>query len=361
MNAPRLVTAAVGSLSLFAGTSIAQVTVTLEPSRDVTLFEDTSGRALANGAGSQFCVGVDAAGRRKRGVLAFDVSGIPSAATITSVSLQVVIAMNIDYSPRDSGLHRVTQDWGEAGSLSVPGLGGGQCGGGAPMAGDATWTHTFFPGSTWATPGGDFDATASATTSVGITVGAAATWASTAQLVADVQGWVTTPGTNFGWLMLGDESLSPTARAFFTREDATAAQRPQLTVTYDEPTAAIASVGTGCSGSGASNLSLQASGLPQVPNPSFSVSLSGGPAGPIRGYALSFALSPVPIPLGGGCSIFVGLPFATIIPALGPTLPLPVPNNPDLLGASFPLQGLALDAAPTLFVTSNALNLTFGR
>ena len=39
-------------------------------------------------------------------------------------------------------------------------------------------------------------------------------------MVADVQGWLDNPASNFGWLMLGDETAIVTAKRFDTRESA---------------------------------------------------------------------------------------------------------------------------------------------
>src|SRR4030095_13241037 len=73
---------------------------------------------------------------------------------------------------------------------------------------------------------GDFVATASASTPVGNS--AAYSWSS-AQMVADVQQWVTTSSTNFGWIIIGNESAKATARRFHSRTGATP---PVLQVTY---------------------------------------------------------------------------------------------------------------------------------
>ena len=57
------------------------------------------------------------------------------------------------------------------------------------------------------------------------------TWGSTAGMVADVQSWLDDPGSNFGWIILGDEGTSlPTAKRFDSRE--TAATGPFLTVDF---------------------------------------------------------------------------------------------------------------------------------
>jgi hypothetical protein len=130
----------------------------------------------------------------------------------------------------------VLADWGE-GASNATGGGGGS---GAPAAaGDATWLHTFFNTATWTTAGGDFLGASSATTAVGGV--ANYTWTSP-QLAADVQSWLAAPATNFGWLLLGNEAVNQTVKRFDTRENATAAFRPVLSVDYTpipEPMTAI--------------------------------------------------------------------------------------------------------------------------
>ena len=90
----------------------------------------------------------------------------------------------------------------------------GEEGDGAPAtSNDATWRHRFFDTIFWSTQGGDFSATVSASQSVGA-VGQY-TWSS-AQMVADVQAWLDNPASNFGWLVLGDETAIATAKRFDT-------------------------------------------------------------------------------------------------------------------------------------------------
>ena len=48
-------------------------------------------------------------------------------------------------------------------------------------------------------------------------------------MVADVQAWVNNAASNFGWLVLGDESEAATAKRFDTRESASP---PILTIEY---------------------------------------------------------------------------------------------------------------------------------
>jgi serine protease len=53
-------------------------------------------------------------------------------------------------------------------------------------------------------------------------------------MVADVQSWLDNPATNFGWLVLGDESTGTTAKRFDSRESTSP---PVLTIEYTEPSA----------------------------------------------------------------------------------------------------------------------------
>jgi vacuolar-type H+-ATPase catalytic subunit A/Vma1 len=59
-------------------------------------------------------------------------------------------------------------------------------------------------------PGGDFSATVSASQSVGA-IGTD-TWASTAQMVADVQSWLNNPSSSYGWLVKGSNTNTTAKR-----------------------------------------------------------------------------------------------------------------------------------------------------
>jgi hypothetical protein len=108
--------------------------------------------------------------------------------------------------------------------------GGSEGSGGDAEPGDATWLHTFYPGTFWTNPGGDFDPTPVS----GIQVGGSGfyTWSTNASMVLLVNDWVATPNQNFGVLVLGDESTNGTAKRFDSRENVTVANRPTLVVTY---------------------------------------------------------------------------------------------------------------------------------
>ncbi len=126
-------------------------TISIMPSKDNTLYEyDPAEGDHSNGAGFHFFAGENGMGELRRGVLAFDISGIiPAGSTITAVSLTM------------SGI------------------------------GQYTWSST--------------------------------------QMVADVQSWLDDPASNFGWLVLGNETTIATAKRFDTRESASP---PMLTIQY---------------------------------------------------------------------------------------------------------------------------------
>src|SRR2546423_9039964 len=52
-------------------------------------------------------------------------------------------------------------------------------------------------------------------------------------MTAEVQSWQVSPATDFGWLVLGDESAGATAKRFDTRERA---GPPVLTIQYTTAT-----------------------------------------------------------------------------------------------------------------------------
>ena len=198
--------------------------VNINPSKDNTLYEyDPLDGDRSNALGFHFFAGETGMNELRRGVLAFDIAGnVPSGSTITAVSLSV----NMSRTPTNTAyvveLHRLLADWGEGTSIAP-----GEEGDGAPATpNDATWRHRFFDTIFWSTQGGDFSATVSASQMVG-PVGQY-TWSS-AQMVADVQGWLDNSASNFGWLVLGDETAIATAKRFDTRESASP---PMLTIEF---------------------------------------------------------------------------------------------------------------------------------
>ena len=214
----------------FMGCTKSKVTmtsVTMTSIKDATLYEDTTG-ALSNGAGQHMFAGTKGAGHSVRALVAFDVAGkVPAGMTLTAVKLRLNMSAANSSSAQTMGLHRVLADWGE-GSTVAPGGGGG---GGAASTGGATWLHTSFSDKSWSGPGGDFEATSSAAIDVDGIRGYE--WGSTNQMVADVQMWLDNPSSNHGWVLMGNDNPTMVKR-FDTRENASEANRPTLTLTFDQ-------------------------------------------------------------------------------------------------------------------------------
>lgn len=217
-------------LLIVSATAWAQTTVQLLPEKDNTLYEDTTGNT-SNGLGQYMFAGRTAAGSNekiRRAVIQFDIAGnLPSNATITQVTLTLNMSRT-QAGTETVDLHRLTTDWGEGSSNAS-----GQEGGGTQSTlNDATWIHNFYSSSQWNTAGGDFTSTASASQSVG-GIGNY-TWSS-GQLVTDVQDMLDNPNQNFGWVLIGNESTGSTTKRFDTKDHPTAANRPELEITYTLP------------------------------------------------------------------------------------------------------------------------------
>lgn len=211
-------------------------TANLAPLKDNTLVQQTNPNVQQSGGQGDIFVGRTGQDGPnpptisiRRGLIAFDIAGsVPSGSTITAVSLTMrdTQGMNGDQAIT---LRRLTQDWGEGASNAL----------GAATNGDATWLYTIFsaaaPGSSppWTTAGGSFAGAASGSTIVSDDNGGGQffTWSSIAnpQMLVDVQQWLASPATNFGWIMLGNEAATNTAKRFNGGESAFA---PVLRVDY---------------------------------------------------------------------------------------------------------------------------------
>lgn len=227
-----------GVVALAMAGAAAGDTVSIGALKDNTLYENEKGE-LSNGIGHFFFSGrtFQASDSVRRAVIAFDVaSAVPEGSTVTDVTL----TLNLSFSISEDvpvGLHRLFADWGEGDSNSSS-MGGGT--GTAAAAGDATWVHTFFPGSMWANAGGDFAPDPSATQIVGAENGPVV-WTGP-DLLADVQAWVDGAFTNYGWAVVGDERDGGTAKRFDSRENPEESVRPVLTIVFTPP------VAVGCPG-----------------------------------------------------------------------------------------------------------------
>lgn len=200
----------------------------LPPAKDSTLIESSSG-ALGNGSGPGLFAGriSSSPGSIRRALIAFDLaSAIPPGSTVTRVALSLHLSAT-NAGPFPVRLHRILADWGEGASFSSGG-------GGAPsVPGDSTWIHRFFDDAFWTQAGGDFDPIPRAVALVDQP--GFYSWGSTPEMVADVQSWLAQPEGNYGWILVGDESLPTTVKRFDSREHPEEAGRPVLNVEYVPP------------------------------------------------------------------------------------------------------------------------------
>ncbi len=212
---------------LFGQVYIAQaavVTLSGKPGTiDNTMYSLSSETAQNSGLGDPNRAGKNNASNYFRLLIQFDLSTIPANATINSVSLQMVIT-NVPGSAfvTSQSLYRLTNTWSE-------GTGVGNGSGGQVVPGGSSWTFTYYPTTTWNSAGGDFVATASATTTVSTVLNSTTVWTGSG-LVSDVQGWVNSTFANDGWILIGDEGTPQSVRGYASAEDAT--NPPVLTIDY---------------------------------------------------------------------------------------------------------------------------------
>jgi len=208
--------------------------VTLVSNRDTTIYQGNPSNS--DGAGQAMFVGNTNVPSASRGLVDFDIAGnIPAGSTITGVQFSLVLVLAASGATTTQiELHRLLADWGEGSAGRGSGASHGDQGFSTPADGTAaTWTHRFYKTTPWTNRGGDFAATASASTMVG-RANMACSWDSNSSpgMVEDVQSWLDNPSSNFGWLLLGDESKRATARVFKTREAQAQGAAPSLVVTF---------------------------------------------------------------------------------------------------------------------------------
>jgi hypothetical protein len=141
----------------------------------------------------------------------FDLSSIPSDATVESATLSVYGYHLEGDAGFDLGVYRVKQPW---------------------LEGDATWEMAT-ASTAWGTPGCNSTSTDRAeAASDALTVQATGwyTWS----VRDDVQGMVSAPQTNEGWLLMQPEAMLGVL-SMYSSEYASAGYRPKLEVTYSVP------------------------------------------------------------------------------------------------------------------------------
>jgi hypothetical protein len=180
-------------------------------------------------------IGTSTSGHIGRGLVRFDLSAIPTNATINSATLTLKIGIN-QAGASAVNVHRMLPGWTEGtGNGFARGSAAGF--GRSALAGEPTWNRRASPGTMWTAPGGlagtDFQAAATATAAPA----SSSLTFSSAGLTADVQLFVSNPTTNSGWLFKHSVEGSGGARRISTREDTLNA--PKLLVNYTVATPAM--------------------------------------------------------------------------------------------------------------------------
>ncbi|NUQ51803.1 MAG: DNRLRE domain-containing protein [Phycisphaerales bacterium] len=200
--------------------------VTIFAAADNTMYSESVSES--NGAGAWIFAGRTNTGDLRRALIRFDLSAIPAGATINDVKLQMRLS-KARTGTDTVKIHRANASWGEGTSDATANEGKG-----APAAaGDATWGFRFFNTTSWSVLGGDFNAAASASEAIGTSIGVY-TWDDPG-LTSDVAAWMQSPPSNFGWVVIGDESINQTSRRFDSRNGTVPADAPHIIVNYTPP------------------------------------------------------------------------------------------------------------------------------
>lgn len=149
-----------------------------------------------------------------RGLLKFDLSSIPTAATITDANLNLWYSSTNNNTPIDISVHRVTKGWEEN---------------------QANWNSAkTSPATPWSVQGGDFVSTPISTVSgigaLGDLLTGEMSWDIPTSLI---NSWTKNPTTNYGLLLKSDTENVDTYKKFISSEHTIDSRyHPLLVVTY---------------------------------------------------------------------------------------------------------------------------------
>lgn len=209
-------------------------TLTINPTRDNTLYESDEGD-LSNGQGEHLFIGRTNQPLIRRALLHFDVAGeLAENSRVLSAELHVNVSNAVGGS-QPATVHQVLRSWGEGDSKAFAPEGEG----GEAAAGDATWLHAFYPDDFWQVPGGDY--AGSILTETTIDSEGPYMFESTPDFVQLIQEWLAIPETNFGIMILGNETQQRVAKRFDSRLIPDEENRPRLVIIYEPVSTSIES------------------------------------------------------------------------------------------------------------------------
>jgi hypothetical protein len=187
--------------------------------RDNSIYAESNN---SNGIGTNLFAGRNGQGNARRALIKFS-QLIIQPDSVKGITIRLQVNQVSDNTLRKFRLYKLTADWGEGTSSSAGGAGA------AATTNDATWNFRFFNSQSWSTSGGDY--VASPSDSVMIDNPGVYTFSGSG-LLTDYKSWVTNPATNFGWILIGDETANNSAKRFTSREGAAAAA-PKIFVNYN--------------------------------------------------------------------------------------------------------------------------------
>ncbi|MEM9409710.1 MAG: DNRLRE domain-containing protein [Planctomycetota bacterium] len=192
----------------------------LDADKDNVIYKESGKKS--NGSGDYLFAGLNGGGSVRRSLIHFDLSKIPKNAVVSKVSVDLKVT-RANKAGSTVSLHRLKAAWGEGKSDAA----GGEGGGAQALTGDTTWENAVYPNQNWETAGGHFKSEASAKIKLGRSGNAV--WTSE-RLAQDVRDWIRNDSTNFGWILIGDESLPGTAVRFGSRNNEK--DKPRLRIEY---------------------------------------------------------------------------------------------------------------------------------
>lgn len=216
---------------LALGLRAAGASVSLPSVSDASIYEV---KPDSNLGATTLLAGTNQQVSKARALFQFDLSSLPAGAVVTAVQVLLYCTRQPDPDQHggpvasDFSLYRMYVGWGEGSGSSPTGS--------VAAAGDATWNERHFAAISWGSPGGlpgtDYANDPSATTTVG-NIGDYV-WGSSTGLIADVNAWIASPDTNFGFMLVSQsEASTGSARRFASREQPGGLiPAPQLVITY---------------------------------------------------------------------------------------------------------------------------------
>lgn len=184
------------------------------------MFSENAGNSLGTG---RIFVGQTCQNDSRRALIQFDLSSIPAGSTITEATITLGAEQSGNQGADTYNIFAVTTEWGE-------GFSSGSGRGGPAVAPDATWTDAMFGTAFWNNPGGDFDATLLTSRFINET-SQPVSFPSTTNMIDQAQTWTDDPTTNFGIIIIGNESVPCSAYRFGSKEIGVV---PTLTISYEQ-------------------------------------------------------------------------------------------------------------------------------